>query len=431
MTEPARNAARRSPSDGAPARHLVIGASGVAGDGIARHLAETTNEPVFALSRRGSVPFGYEDRVQGVACDLLDEASLAAQLAALEPTRLYYAAHAHPAGNAGDLHPRRMQFLLRLARPFAKIWDILPGISDWIYGLIGRRAGIVDDGRNAAMFSSLVHALHGPAAASVRHLAVLTGGRLYGVHLGPNLYPSYPRRLAEDSPRHPGPSWYFAVEDMAFGLAAEGRMGVSLHRPHFILGAARGAPYSLVNGLGVYAALCREAGVPLRFLGGRAVYEARFEAASSEQIAAQMMWAARTPAARCEAFNVTNGTPLRWPEVWPALAARFGLAAEVPDKALHLHEVIADPAATWKALRDRAGLPPMPLHQAFPQAFLHQAMVMTWDVNYDISKSERLGFSEHRPQVDEVLRLVERLVVDGTLPPLPPLPASRTDAAAD
>ena len=59
---------------------MVIGA-GVAGDGIASHLAETTDEPVFALSRWGTVPVGYEDRVQGVACDLLDESALAAQLA--------------------------------------------------------------------------------------------------------------------------------------------------------------------------------------------------------------------------------------------------------------------------------------------------------------------------------------------------------------
>jgi nucleoside-diphosphate-sugar epimerase len=405
------------------ARHLVLGATGVAGDGIARHLAETTDEPVFALSRRGSVPVGYEARIDGVACDLLDEAGLATQLETLAPTRVYYAAHAHPAGNAGDLNPRTMQRMLRMASPFSRVWDALPGIGDGVYGLIGRRAGIVDNGRNAAMFGALVRALRGPAAATVRHLAVLTGGRLYGVHLGPNLYPGYPGRLAEDSPRHPGPSWYFAIEDLAFDLASEGQIGVSLHRPHFILGAVRGAPYSLINGLGVYAALCREAGVPLRFLGGRAVYEARFEAASSEQIAAQMAWAACTPEARGEAFNVTNGEPLRWPEVWPALAARFGLEAEVSEQAMHLREVVADPEATWKALRERAGLVPMPLGAAFPQAFLHQSMVMTWDVHYDIGKAERMGFSERRAQVDEVLRLIDRLVVDGTLPPLPAPPA--------
>lgn len=410
----------RAPPAGSPAtapRHLVIGATGVAGDGVVRHLAAASDAPVFALSRRGTAPQGLHERVTGVPCDVLAPGALEQALATHRPTHVYYTAHAHPAGNAGDLDPRAMQAMLGLAKPFAKVWDALPLVGPWVYGQIGRRAGIVDDGRNGAIFDAVAAALRSPAGQSVEHLAVLTGGRLYGVHLGPDLYPGFPARLVEDSPRHPGPSWYFAVEDAAQALAAEGRIGVSIHRPHFILAAVQGAPYSLVNGVGVYAALCREVGADLVFLGGRRVYEARFEAASAELIGAQMRWAAATPAARGEAFNVSNGEPLRWSEVWPAVAARFGLRPVVPDAPTHARKVVGDLEAAWRAMRQRHGMAEMSLASAFPQAFLHQSMIMTWDTHYDIGKCRAMGFVEARDQAGEFLRLFERLQAQGVLPP--------------
>lgn len=399
-------------------RHLVVGATGAAGDGVTRYLAAANDEPVFALSRGGGVPPGLQGRVTPLAADLLDADALAAALRQAAPTRVYYAAHAHPPSNLEDLDPRAMQRLMRWGRPFTPLWSGLPGVGDAIYRLIGGRAGIVDSGRNGAMIRALTAALRGPAGASVQHLGVLTGARLYGVHLGPALYRGYPAVLREDSPRHPGPSWYFEVEDAAAALAAEGRVGVTVHRPHFVLASVRGVPYSLVNAVGVYAALCRAAGRPLVFLGGEAVYRARFEAVSAEVIGAQMAWAAATPAARGEAFNVSNGGPMWWPEVWEAVAARFGLAVEVPAQACHLSAVIDDAEGRWDALRRQHGMAPMPLREAFPQPFLHQAMVMTWDVHLDVGKAARLGFAERRAHVDEFLRLIDRLQEQGTLPPL-------------
>ena len=53
-------------NDRAPDRHLVIGASGVAGAGLVRHLTNVTAEPVLALSRSGRVDPELADRVSGV-----------------------------------------------------------------------------------------------------------------------------------------------------------------------------------------------------------------------------------------------------------------------------------------------------------------------------------------------------------------------------
>ncbi|MEY3214508.1 MAG: hypothetical protein RIT28_4989, partial [Pseudomonadota bacterium] len=291
----------------APDRHLVVGASGVAGAGLVRHLAGSTAEPVFALSRSGRVDPELAGRVTGVRADLQDPTSLRAALGAARPTVIYYAAHRHPGAGQPerDLHPATMQTALRLARPLSGLLSRLPGAESWYFGGINQAAGLVDEGQNAAMIQNLLAAVDTLGAegdSNLRHVALLTGGRLSGVHLGPDLWPAYPEPVRADSPRHPGPSWYFAVEDSLWGRDPQKTPWTwSIHRPHFILGAAEGMPYSIVNALGAWAVLLREAGLPLVFPGGERAFAARWEAADAELIGAQMVWASQTPAAAGQA----------------------------------------------------------------------------------------------------------------------------------
>ena len=393
-------------------RHLVVGATGVAGAGIVRHLAAATADPVFALSRRGGVEPDLAGRVEGVCADLLAPDSVAAAVAATAPTHVYYAAHRLPARGGDDVHPRWMQAAIGFARPLSRVLGALHAGEGWLCGAVNARSGLVDGGESAAMIAHLLAAL---AGAPVRHVALVTGGRLHGVHLGPDLWAGYPAVITEDSPRHPGPSWYFGVEDALVAAGRGASWSWSIHRPHCIVGACAAAPYSLVNALGGYAALCREAGRPLVFLGGERVFRARFEAADAELIGAQMRWAADTPKAHGEAFLVTNGGPWWWPEIWPALAARFGLDWDVPAHAMALGDVVPDAEAVWA--RARAGLPPMALAAAVPVPFLHMAMVMTWDVSYSLDKGRAAGFTETRDHRAALFGGLDRLEAAGILPP--------------
>jgi hypothetical protein len=412
-----------------PVRHLVVGASGVAGAGIVRHLAQTTSETVFALSRSGRVEPHLEGRVTGVRADLYDLNSIRASLVTVAPTHIYHAAHRHPGADrgTGDVHPRTMQAALALARPLSSLLDRLPGANFWYYGAVNRAAGLVDEGQNAAMIHNLlaaIDALTPEGTLPLRHLALLTGGRLSGVHLGPDLWPAYPQVVHAHSPRHPGPSWYFAVEDALWTRDPTTTPWTwSIHRPHFILGTAEGMPYSIVNALGGYAIILREAGLPLIFPGGKAAFAARWEAADAELIGAQMRWAASNPAAANQAWMVGNGPAWQWAEMWPALAERYGMRWEVPDKACSLHDLVPDAASAWDRARTRAGLAALPLARALPLAFLHQSMVVTWDVTYDLEPARHFGFTEQREHREVVFRLLDRLEQQLVLPPA--LAASR------
>ena len=410
-------------NDSAPDRHLVIGASGVAGAGFVRHLARSTDQPIFALSRSGRVDPELTDRVTGLRADLSDPTSVREALRAAKPTVIYYAAHRHPGAGQPerDLHPATMQTALRLARPLSGLLSRLPGAETWYYGAINQAAGLVDEGQNAAMIQNLLAAVdtsQAEGASTLRHVALLTGGRLSGVHLGPDLWPAYPEPVRADSPRHPGPSWYFAVEDALWRRDPKTTPWTwSIHRPHFILGAAEGMPYSIVNALGAWAVLLREAGLPLVFPGGERAFAARWEAADAELIAAQMVWASRTPAAAGQAFMVGNGPAWRWAEMWPALAERYGMTWEVPKRAKALSDLVHDPERVWAAARAKAKLPPLPLNQAMPLLFLHQSMVVTWDVTYDLTPARALGFAEVRDHREVVFRLLTTLERRGVLPP--------------
>lgn len=385
------------------ARHLVVGGSGVAGAGIVQALTDDGDEPIFALARRPRLDPAWEGRVTPLAADLLDPVGLKAALRRAQPSHVYYAAHGSPGG--GDLaqapplalHPRALQAMLRWLRPLTPTLVRLPGAAAWYFGSIHARAGLRDGGKNGLMFSGLRKALADFARESGTrpHLAVVTGGRLHGVHLGPSLWPDYTPVITAESPRPPGRTWYWDIEDPLREAEAL-PYSWSIHRPHFILGRSEGAPLSLVDAIACYALLLRHAGLPLIFPGGPDAFAARGDAVDATLLGAQMRWAAETPAAHGEAFLARNGPAWRWPEVWPQIAADFGMAWQVPARAVSLYDLLPSPEAVWDDLRSRAGLPPLPLPQAMPIAFLHQAMVVTWDVTYDADKAAALGFGETR-----------------------------------
>ncbi len=385
------------------ARHLVVGASGVAGTGIVQSLAADGEEPIFALARRPRLESAWGGRVTPIAADLFDPEGLRAALRLAQPSHVYYAAHMPPGGGASAqapplaMHPRALQAMLRWLRPWTPTLVRLPGAVHWYFRPIHARAGLCDGGENALMFRHLREALADFARDSNTrpHLAVLTGGRLHGVHLGPALWPDYAPVITADSPRPPGRTWYWDVEDP---LQQAGPLPYtwSIHRPHFILGRAEGAPYSLVDAIACYALLLRHAGLPLVFPGGADAFAARSEAVDATLLGAQMRWAADTSAAHGEAFLVRNGPAWRWPELWPAIARDFGMAWQVPSRAVSLYDLLPSPEAVWDDLRAAAGLPPLPLTQAMPIAFLHDAMVVTWDVTYDADKAAALGFADTR-----------------------------------
>ncbi len=91
-----------------------------------------------------------------------------------------------------------------------------------------------------------------------------------------------------------------------------------------LLGSAPGAAMNPVAGIGAYAAICRERGLPFA-LPGNAV--SIWEMVDADLFADALIWAATSEAAAGETFNFTNGDMFALRHAWPDLAAALALDA--------------------------------------------------------------------------------------------------------
>ena len=76
--------------------------------------------------------------------------------------------------------------------------------------------------------------------------------------------------------------------------------------------------------IAVYAALQRAGGEPLHFPGTE-TRRTLHEAVDADIVGRGLLWAATSPDAADGTFNLTNGDVFCWDDVWPVIAATFGL----------------------------------------------------------------------------------------------------------
>jgi nucleoside-diphosphate-sugar epimerase len=342
---------------------LVVGASGIVGNNLARHLA-ATGWQVHALARR---PPGDIEGVHAVAADLLDPASLRATLAELRPTDVFIATWMRQPTEAENIEV------------------------------------------NSAMVRNLLDVLS--ATSTVRHVALVTGLKHY---LGPfesygkGRLPATPFR--EDQPRLEIENFYYAQEDELFAAARRDGFGWSVHRPHTIIGYAIGNAMNMGVTLAVYASICRVTGRPFLFPGSAAQWNGLTDMTDARLLARHLTWAATTPAARNQAFNVVNGDVFRWSWMWSRLADWFGLEpAPFVGEGVPLQQQLADAGAIWTDIARRHRLAESDLVVLASPWHTDADLGRPIEVVTDMSKSRRLGFLDYQATDDSFFELFAHL----------------------
>jgi nucleoside-diphosphate-sugar epimerase len=349
---------------------LVVGVSGIVGNNLARHLLAQGWE-VSGLARR---PPGNIAGLRPVAADLLDLAAL---------------------GTA-----------LRDERPEAVF------ITTWM-----RQPTEAENIRvNASMVRNLLDALR--PGGTTRHVGLVTGLKHY---LGPfeaygkGTLPATPFR--EEQPRLDVENFYYAQEDEVFAAAARDGFGWSVHRPHTIIGFALGNAMNMGVTLAAYATLCRETGRPFLFPGSPAQWNGLTDMTDARLLARQLEWAATTPAARNQAFNIVNGDVFRWSWMWERIAAWFGLdPAPYPGQATPLEAQLADAAPLWAEIAARHGLAEPDLGRLASAWHTDADLGRPIEVVTDMNKSRRLGFLDYQPTDDSFFDLFARLRAEKIIP---------------
>src|ERR1700733_6424422 len=349
---------------------LVVGASGIVGNNLARHLRERGWQ-VHGLARRPPTDI---DGVIPLAGDLLDLEALREVLRGLRPTDVFIATWLRQKTEAENL----------------KI--------------------------NRAMVRNLLDALS--PAGWVRHVALVTGLKHY---LGPfeaygkGTLPATPFR--EDQPRLDLENFYYAQEDEVFAAAERDGFGWSVHRPHTIIGYALGNAMNIGVTLAAYASICRETGRPFLFPGSAVQWHRLTDMTDARLLARHLQWGATTAAAANEAFNVVNGDVFRWSWMWEQIAQWFGVEpAEFPGEGTPLEVQLADAGPIWAEIARKHKLVQSDLKVLASAWHTDADLGRPIEVLTDMSKSRKLGFLDYQATSDSFFDLFSRLREEHIIP---------------
>lgn len=323
---------------------LVVGANGVIGSNLIKHLEQSGGWNIIGLSRRGGKNTATTTYI---SVDLLDKSDCNLKLQALDHiTHIFYAAYQD--------------------RPS---WaELVPP--------------------NLAMLVNVVNAVESNAT-DLQHISLMQGYKVYGAHLGPFKTPA-----KESDDRHMPPEFNMDQQDLLEQRQKGKNWTWSAIRPSVVAGTALGNPMNLIIVIALYASISKELGLPLRFPGKPGAYDKLMEMTDAGLLAKATVWAATSEQCANQAFNITNGDLFRWDDLWPKIARYFGLETAAPLN-MNLSVVMADKAPLWKRIQEKFDLALYTYQELSSWPFGDAVFSWNYDFFADGTKARRLGFHDY------------------------------------
>jgi nucleoside-diphosphate-sugar epimerase len=267
---------------------LIVGASGLVGTAAVKLFSGLPGWDVIAVSRRA--PFVPLGRARHVPVDLLNAAQCAEVFGSMgDVTHVAYAAVNEQEGNM---------------------------VAGW--------QDPVQAGKNMAMLRNLFEPLIA-VARDFRHISLVHGMKAYGSHIWDRVMPI---PFKESLPRVPHENFYYQQEDYISAKQAGHDWSWTILRPAMIAGDAVGSNMNSYLVLGIFAALRKEAGLPLPQPTGASMVT---DVADADLIAQGLEWAAEAPKARNEAFNLTNSDVFSLHDAFPIVADSLKMELGAPE----------------------------------------------------------------------------------------------------
>ncbi|WP_224406216.1 NAD-dependent epimerase/dehydratase family protein [Afifella sp. IM 167] len=325
-------------------RHaLVVGASGLLGPHLIDRLSASPGWRVTTLSRRAAGP--DDGACPHLSADLLDA-----------------------------------ERLVRLAPKLAPVTHVFFGSRALGEGYR------IDHDANVAMLANLLAVLE-VARGAPKHIQLMHGLKWYGFNLASAKIPG-----RESDPPARQASFYAPQRELLIGLAERNGWTWSTIRPHLVCGVATESPSNIVSVIGTFAAILKALGEPLWFPGPEASFDAVLNVTDVDLLTEAMEWAATEPRCAGEDFNILNGDCFRWRDVWPAVAAAFGMKA-AGARGVKLAAFMADKAPLWQRIVAENGLVASPLAAMGDWDFADASFAVAWHQVAAVTKAHRFGFT--------------------------------------
>ncbi len=322
-------------------RALVVGATGMVGTRLVEHLASNA-WPVLGLCRR---PPNNSGLVNYVGADLLNIDECNNMLSDVKDvSHIFYAARAKH--GEGGIEP--VEENLKMLQ---NVVDVVCNVSPVL-----------------------------------RHVHLVHGAKYYGAHLG-----RYKTPAKEEDPRHPSPNFYYDQQD--FVTQHAGRWDWSISRPALVYDFTPGRSRNPISVIAAYAQISRALGLPLDYPGSQASYRALIEGVAASHLATAAVWIATTDACANQAYNVTNGDCFRWKDIWPKIAAYFGLPTGRP-RSLSLAKTMSGKGSVWEDIVRRYNLVKTDLGDLALWSFADFLFGSDWDLCSSTTKLRQAGFTD-------------------------------------
>jgi nucleoside-diphosphate-sugar epimerase len=350
---------------------LVVGVSGITGSNLAQQLL-ATGWTTYGLARN---PVSAPEQLHPIAANLLDQQGLVQALDGINPTHVFFTTWMRNDTEAENIRV------------------------------------------NSALVRNLLDVLS--PKKSVQHVSLVTGLKHY---LGPfdayakeGVLPQTP--LREEQPRLALDNFYYAQEDEVFAAAQRDGFSWNIHRPHTVIGKTIGNLMNMGTTLAVYASLCKEHGRPFIWPGSAAQWNGLSDVTDARILADQLIWAATTPDAHNEAFNITNGDLFRWRWLWPQLADWFGISHQGFNGAVRpLEQEMQDVSPLWQQIAIKYKLKEPDLPRLASPWHTDLDLGRPIEVMTDMSKSRRLGFRSYQSSRESFYDLFAQLRQDRIIP---------------
>ncbi|MGR8950125.1 MAG: SDR family oxidoreductase [Gammaproteobacteria bacterium] len=246
--------------------------------------------------------------------------------------------------------------------------DVTHVIYTAVYEKPGLIAGWTDPEQidtNDRMLRNLLEPLR--EKSPIAHISLLQGTKAYGLTVGPIRIPA-----RESQPRVEHPNFYWRQEDYLREVAAADNLAFTIFRPQLIVGPNHGVVMNLPPILGVYGAIRRELGLPFSFPNGN---DWVWEAVDVRLVAEALRWAATTPVANGETYNLTNGEVFSFRDMWPAIAETLGVELG-DDENLLMAAYIPDNASVWERIVKKHQLQEVPLPKLLGESHYYADMCL-------------------------------------------------------
>jgi len=144
-------------------------------------------------------------------------------------------------------------------------------------------------------------------------------------------------------------------------------------------------------------------------------YQALAQVTDATLHAEASVWAAVTPSAKNEIFNVTNGDFFRWEQLWPKIDEFFDMPIAEP-QTISLVNWMADKGPIWDAIVAKHRLQPHKLEALAGWKFGDLVFGSDYDVMSDTTKIRQHGFQRVEASDIMMIRLLKEFREAAVIP---------------